>query len=109
MAEQNVETKEPKQEVAQNIVTNVKIYPFKEGPHLGHLKGFATIEVFGALSIRGLRIMEGVDEGNYFVSYPIDPFFKGEDYRYIVEPLNDMVKQAINAAVIGKYQEFLNS
>lgn len=108
MSEQN-KTEETKQEVAQNIVTNVKIFPFKEGPNLGHLRGFATIEVFGALSIRGLRIMEGVDEGNYFVGYPVDPFFKGEDYRYIVEPLNDTVKQAIKDAVIGKYREFLNS
>lgn len=108
MSEQN-KTEETKQEVAQNIVTQVKIFPFKEGPYLGHLRGFATIEVFGALSIRGLRIMEGVDEGNYFVGYPVDPFYKGEDSRYIVEPMNENVKQAIKDAVIGKYQEFLNS
>jgi len=108
MAEQN-KTEETKQESAQNIVTQVKIFPFKEGPSLGHMKGLATIEVFGALAIRGLRIMEGVEEGNYFVGYPIDTFYKGEDYRNIVTPLNDTVKQAINDAVIGKYKEFLNS
>ena len=108
MSEQN-KTEESKQEVAQNIVTNVKIYPFKEGPNLGHMKGLAVIELFGAISVRGLRIMEGVDEGNYFVGYPADPFYKGEDSRYIVEPMNENVKQAINDAVIGKYQEFLNS
>lgn len=108
MSEQN-KTEESKQEVAQNIVTNVKIYPFKEGPSLGHLRGVAIIELFGAISVRGLRIMEGVDEGNYFVGFPIDPFYKGEDSRYIVEPMNENVKQAINDAVIGKYQEYLNS
>ena len=108
MSEQN-KTEETKQETAQNIVTNVKIFPFKDGANLGHMKGVATIEVFGALSIRGLRIMEGTDEGKYFVGFPIDTFYKGEDYRTIVTPLNDSVKQAINDAVIGKYQEYLNS
>ena len=108
MSEQN-KTEETKQEAAQNIVTNVKIFPFKDGANLGHMKGVATIEVFGALSIRGLRIMEGTDEGKYFVGFPIDTFYKGEDYRTIVTPLNDSVKQAINDAVIGKYQEYLNS
>lgn len=109
MSEQNVETKEPKQETAPNIVTKVRIFPFKDGANLGHMKGVATIEVFGALSIRGLRIMEGSDEGKYFVGFPIDPFYKGEDFRTIVTPLNEDVKQAINDAVIGKYQEYLNS
>ena len=108
MLEQN-KTEETKQETAQNIVTNVKIFPFKDGANLGHMKGIATIEVFGALSIRGLRIMEGSEEGKYFVGFPIDTFYKGEDYRTIVTPLNDSVKQAINDAVIGKYQEYLNS
>lgn len=108
MSEQN-KTEETKQEVAQNIVTKVQIFPFNEGMNLGHLKGLATIEVFGVLSIRGLRIMEGVDEGNYFVGFPIDTFYKGEDYRTIVTPLNESVKQAINDAVISKYQELLNS
>ena len=108
MSEQN-KTEETKQETAQNIVTNVKIFPFKDGANLGHMKGVATIEVFGALSIRGLRIMEGSEEGKYFVGFPIDTFYKGEDYRTIVTPLNDSVKQAINDAVIGKYQEYLNS
>ena len=108
MSEQN-KTEETKQEVAQNIVTQVKIFPFKDGANLGHMKGVATIEVFGMLSIRGLRIMEGVEEGNSFVAFPVDPFYKGEDYRHIVEPLNESVKQAINDAVIGKYKEYLNS
>lgn len=108
MAKQN-KTKETKQEVAQNIVTKVTIFPFKDGANLGHMKGVATIEVFGALAIHGLRIMEGSEEGKYFVGFPTDPFFKGEDFRFIVTPLNDSVKQAINDAVIGKYKEYLNS
>lgn len=110
MANENakVETEEFKPETAQNIVTNVRIFPFKDGANLGHMKGLAVIEVFGALSIRGLRIMEGTD-GNYFVGFPIDTFYKGDDFRTIVTPLNENVRQAINHAVIGKYHEYLNS
>lgn len=111
MAEQKqnckVETEEFKPE--QNIVTKVQVFPFKDGANLGHMKGLATIEVFGALVIRGLRIMEGSEEGKYFVGYPIDTFYKGEDYRTIVTPVNENVRQAITQAVIGKYQEYLNS
>jgi stage V sporulation protein G len=108
MSEQN-KTEETKQEVAQNIVTKVQVFPFTEGANLGHMKGVAVIEVFGALVIRGLRIMEGSEEGKYFVNFPFDPFYKGEDFRTIVTPVNENVKQAINDAVIGKYQEYLNS
>lgn len=111
MTEQNqnckVETEEFKPE--QNIVTKVQVFPFKDGANLGHMKGLATIEVFGALVIRGLRIMEGSEEGKYFVGFPIDTFYKGEDYRTIVTPVNENVKQAITHAVIGKYHEYLNS
>ena len=108
MTEQNckVETEEFKPE--QNIVTKVRIFPFKEGANLGHFMGLATIEMFGAISIRGLRIMEDCD-GKYFVGFPIDSFYKGEDFRHIVEPLNENVRQAITHAVIGKYHEYLNS
>ena len=108
MAEQN-KTEETKQEVAQNIVTKVQVFPFTDGANLGHMKGTATIEVFGALVIRGLRIMEGSEEGKYFVGFPIDTFYKGEDYRTIVTPVNENVRQAITHAVIGKYHEYLNS
>lgn len=111
MAEQNnkVETEEFKPNDAQNIVTKVRIFPFKEGTNLGHFRGLASIEVYGALVIRGLRIMEGADEGKYFVGYPIDSFYKGEDFRTIVTPINDNVKQAIEHAVLSKYHEYLNS
>ena len=108
MAEQN-KTEETKQEVAQNIVTKVQVVPITDGANLGHMKGTATIEVFGALVIRGLRIMEGSEEGKYFVGFPIDTFYKGEDYRTIVTPVNENVRQAITHAVIGKYHEYLNS
>lgn len=111
MAEQKqnckVETEAFKPE--QNIVTKVQVFPFKDGANLGHMKGLATIEMFGAISIRGLRIMEGSEEGKYFVGFPIDTFYKGEDFRTIVTPMNENVRQAITQAVIGKYQEYLNS
>ena len=84
-------------------VTAVKVYPFKESPSLGHIRGMASVELNGAIRIRSLRIMSG-DTG-MFVGYPVDPFFKGEDYRYVVECIDDEVRQAIEKAVLAKYEE----
>lgn len=82
-------------------VTQVQVFPFKEGPSLGHLKGLAQVVLNDQLVIRGLRIMEG-DYG-LFVGYPVDPFFKGDDYRTFVNPLTRKLKEHIEACVLEKY------
>ena len=65
-------------------VTSVQVYPFKEGPSMGHIKGMASIVLNDQFLIRGLRVMEG--ENGMFVGYPVDPFFKGEDFRSVCFP-----------------------
>ena len=60
-------------------VTSVQVYPFKEGPSMGHIKGLASVVLNDQFLVRGLRVMEG--ENGMFVGYPIDPFFKGEEFR----------------------------
>lgn len=62
-------------------VTQVKVFPFKEGPSMGHLKALATVVLNDQLNLRGLRVMDGKD--GLFVGYPVDPFYKGEEYRSI--------------------------
>lgn len=84
-------------------VTAVKIFPFIEAPSLGHVRGMATVELNGAIRIRGLRIMSG-DKG-MFVGYPVDPFYKGEEFRYVVDCCDNEVRQAIEKAVLEKYEE----
>ena len=40
-------------------VTQVSVWPFKEGPNLGHMKGIAQIVLNDQMVIRGLRVMDG--------------------------------------------------
>lgn len=84
-------------------VTNVEVYPFQEGPSMGHMKGLATVVLNDQLHIRGLRIMEG--ENGLFVGYPVDPFFKGDDFRHIVNPMTRELREHIENCVLEKYQQ----
>lgn len=84
------------------VVTAVQVFPFKEGGSLGHMKGLAQVVLNDALTIRGLRIMEG--ENGLFVGYPLDPFYKGEDFRSIVFPMTRELREHIEHCVLEKYQ-----
>ena len=70
-------------------VTQVQVFPFKEGPSMGHMLGLATIVLNDQFQVRGLRIMDG--EHGLYVGYPNDPFYKGEDFRKIVAGKNALV------------------
>ncbi|MCF0224774.1 MAG: septation protein SpoVG family protein [Fibrobacter sp.] len=83
-------------------VTDVLVYPFKEGPNLGHIKGMVTIVLNDQIVIRGLRVMDG--EFGLFVGYPNDPFYKGEDYRSIITPISRQLREHIESCVLEKYQ-----
>ena len=86
----------------ETVVTSVQVFPFKEGGTLGHMKGLATVVLNDALTIRGLRIMDG--ENGMFVGYPIDPFYKGEEFRSIVFPMTRELREQIENCVLEKYQ-----
>lgn len=83
-------------------ITNVQVFPFKEGPSMGHMKGLATVVFNDQLMLRGLRIMDG--ENGLFVGYPNDPFYKGEDFRYIAQPVTRQLREHIENCVLEKYQ-----
>jgi len=101
-----MEQTEKTTEFACLTVTQVKVYPFKETPTLGHIKGMASVVLNDQLQVRGLRIMEG--ENGLFVSYPLDPFYKGEDYRSLCFPITRQLREHIEACVLEKYQASLN-
>ena len=84
-------------------VTNVQVFPFKESPAIGRIRGIAMVEINGAIRICSLRIMSG--ENGLFVGYPVDPFYKGEEYRYVVNCITEEAKKAIETAVLDKYRE----
>lgn len=83
-------------------VTNVQVFPFKEGPQMGHMKGAAIVVLNDQIIIRGLRIMDG--EYGMFVGYPMDPFFKGEDFRSLITPMTRQLREHIENCVLEKYQ-----
>ena len=83
-------------------VTQVQAFPFKDGLSLGHLKGLAHIVLNDQIVIRGLRVMEGVN--GLFVSYPLDPFYKGDNFKPIVNPITRQLREHIENCVLEKYQ-----
>jgi stage V sporulation protein G len=85
------------------VVTAVQVFPFKDtAASLGHIKGLAQVVLNDALTIRGLRVMEG--ENGLFVGYPLDPFYKGDDFRSIVFPMTRELREHIENVVLEKYQ-----
>lgn len=83
-------------------VTQVSVWPFKEGPSMGHIKGLAQIVLNDQMVIRGLRVMDGVN--GLFVGYPNDPFYKGEDYKSLCNPITRQLREHIENCVLEKYQ-----
>ena len=87
-------------------VTEVNVKKFPDLPGASHIKGVAEIVLNDQLILRGLRIMDG--SVGLFVSYPIDPFFKGEDLRNIASPVTRQLREHIENCILEKYQEIAN-
>ena len=87
-------------------VTQVQVYPFKEGPSMGHILGMASVVLNDQLQVRGLRIMEG--ENGLFVGYPNDPFYKGDDFRSVCFPMTRQLREHIDNCVLEKYRASLD-
>jgi stage V sporulation protein G len=83
-------------------VTSCQVYPFKESPSLGNIKGIASIVLNDGIQIRGLRITNG--ENGLYVGYPTDPFYKGEDFRSICCPITRQLREHIESVVLEHYQ-----
>lgn len=84
-------------------VTNVQVFPFKESPSLGKTKALAAVVLNDQFLIRGLRVVDG--ENGLFVGYPCDPFFKGEESRYVCAPITRKLREHIEACVLEKYEQ----
>ena len=82
-------------------VTQVQVFPFKEGPSMGRMVGMASVILNDQFQIRGLRIMEG--ENGLFVGYPMDPFYKGDDFRSLCFPITRQLREHIENCVLEKY------
>ena len=87
-------------------VTQVKVYPFKEGPSMGKMLAMASIVLNDQLLVRHLRIMDG--ENGLYVAYPNDPFYKGEDFHAVCFPMKRQLREHIENCVLEKYQASLD-
>ena len=96
------EVKESEKPHYDMVVTAVQVFPFRDGVTLGHIKGVAQVVLNDSLVIRGLRIMDG--ENGLFVGYPVDPFYKGEEFRTVVNPTTRELREHIENVVLEKYQ-----
>lgn len=83
-------------------VTNVQVFPFREGVSVGKIKGLAVVVLNDQLMIRGLRIMDG--ENGLYVGFPNDPFYKGDEFRFLVSPMTRQLREHIENCVLEKYQ-----
>ena len=84
-------------------VTQVKVFPFKEGPSMGRIKALATVVLNDQLHLRGLKVMNG--KNGLFVGYPVDPFYKGEEYRSIFSPITRELREEIETKVLEEYMD----
>ena len=105
---QNLLQDEPEESVTPSTafdclaVTSVQVFPLKEGLSPKTLKAFAQVVLNDQLVIRGLRIKDGVN--GLFVSYPLDPFYTGEEFRTVVNPITRQLREHIENCVLEKYQ-----
>ena len=83
-------------------ITEVTVYPFKVV--LGHIVGLADIVLNGVFIVRGLRIMRDSD-GKLFVSYPLDPFYKGEEYKHVARPIVKELTEHIEKVVLDELRK----
>lgn len=81
------------------VVTKVNVFPFQSG--LGSVKALATVELDNSLVLRGLRVQDG--HNGLFLSYPVDPFYKGDDFRTVVAPTTRELREHIENCVLEAY------
>lgn len=89
--------------LAASSVT-VQVFPKNE---MTKILGIAQIVLNDQLIIRGIRVMNGTC--GLYVSYPIDPFHKGEDFRSICTPITRRLREHIENEILEKYQEVINN
>lgn len=82
-------------------VTSVQVFPLQDSP-MTTVKAIATIVLNDQFVVRGLRVMNGIN--GLFVSYPIDQFLKGEDFRSLCYPITRQLREHIENCVLEKYQ-----
>lgn len=98
----NKQLKEESQAFDCLAVTACEIFPFATG--IGKVKAIASVTLNDQLIVRGLRVMESSVTGLY-VGFPSDPFYKGEEFQYLVCPITRQLREHVENCVLEKYQQ----
>ncbi|GHV11747.1 hypothetical protein AGMMS49938_03020 [Fibrobacterales bacterium] len=83
------------------VCTSVQVFTVKGTE--GKTKAFAKIVLNGQIMLTGLRVVLGTN--GYFVAYPNDPYFKGEEFHSIYYPIEKKFRDHVEQCVLEKYQE----
>ena len=81
-------------------ISHVQVYPIREPK--GKMRAFARVLLGNQLQLTGLRVFDGTK--GLFVSYPNDPYHKGEDYRQLFFPTSGELRDAIEKAVLEEHR-----
>lgn len=96
------ETETKQETVCGIIVTDIKIFPFKN-VGAGHIRALANIVLNEVILLRGLRIIEY--NNKLFVSYPLDPLYTGTGYNSNIVPVMRELREYIENKVIKQYHK----
>lgn len=88
------------------VVTNVTVFPFTDKVNLGELKAMASITLNDCFVVRGLKLFYH-NENGYWVNYPVDTFYKSDDYRSICHPITKELRELIEHAIVEKYKSIM--
>lgn len=83
-------------------VTACEVFPFQDCAYGGKIKGTASVTLNDQLVVRGLRVIDGAN--GLYVGFPCDPFYSGEEFRYVVCPITRQLREHIENCILEKYQ-----
>ena len=67
----------------------------------GKTRAFARVTLDDQLLLTGLRVVEGMN--GLFVSYPNDPYYKGEELKCLFYPVTKELREHIEECVVWGY------
>lgn len=84
-------------------VTQCKVYPMVAFDNESKIRAIVEVVINDQLLIRNLRVMDGIN--GLYVGYPPDPFYKGENFRTICNPITRQFREHLENTILEKYQE----
>lgn len=78
-----------------------------DDPLGGKTRAFAALTINGCLRLESMRVVEGVN--GLFIAYPNDSFEHPTRFKSIYMPLDSILANDIQTAILGKYRKMMES